>query len=637
MPHRSRLITTGLVLTVLILSAVLLLPGIQSPLLLDDWGNLETLANFKTHSDYRWFNFLAETPGGGTGRLLSFITFIPQAADWPLHGDKLKQISVYIHLFNGLMVFLLARKLMDVYGNISKAAAQWLSLYIMLVWLIHPLFHSTVFYAIQRMALLGATFLLLNTLHGVYILEKLPDFSKAKVWLHICIAWTILLIGVFAKENAISGAFIISCMYFLTCDKRDSNSKLFLLMAGALPTIVFLVYLAFSYPANAFVLLRRDFTLQERLLTEGRVVLDYVSLSLFPRLPALGLFHDDFPLSRSLFQPFTTILAIFVHGFVIALAWKFRRRFKLLSFCVMAFYAAHFIESTFIPLEIYFEHRSYFPDVFLFLAISYAITKIALKYNFLFTLILVSLLYLARIIMACYLSVSIWNEPGTLTLFWSQEKPYAQRAQEQLISLYELWHKDEEIAETLPVLTQRFPNALNMRLYQIYFTCKQKRDTSPLWRELLTSDFHYRHDYQSLTTLRSISKKYLEPAGHCEGVTIDNIKAMTEKIGNSSKFSYPDAQHEVHLLLGELCADKGDLTCAMQEMDKAYDAVNEPSIPLVQTLWLVRAGLCKDAQEYQARYLQFFEKRPFRYRDVETTRALREALSACHEADRHAN
>ena len=54
----------------------------------------------------------------------------------------------------------------------------------------------------------------------------------------------------------------------------------------------------------------REFTLQERLLTQPRVVWFYLKMLLFPDLHDMGLFHDDLPLSHDWWTPPSTLPAM---------------------------------------------------------------------------------------------------------------------------------------------------------------------------------------------------------------------------------------------------------------------------------------------------------------------------------------
>jgi tetratricopeptide (TPR) repeat protein len=106
----------------------------------------------------------------------------------------------------------------------------------------------------------------------------------------------------------------------------------------------------------------RDFTVSQRLLTELRVVIFYVSLLFWPQPSRLNLDHD-FSLSHSLFQPPATAICLVIILASIILAIYFARRDRLSSFCVIWFLGNLVIESSVIGLELVFEHRTYLPSM----------------------------------------------------------------------------------------------------------------------------------------------------------------------------------------------------------------------------------------------------------------------------------
>lgn len=123
------------------------------------------------------------------------------------------------------------------------------------------------------------------------------------------------------------------------------------------PLIGGLLYLAF-HPG----MLNHDFrpfTLTERVLTETRVLWFYLGLMVLPRHEALGLYHDDFPLSVGLLTPWTTLPAILGLVLLAGFAVRIHRTQPLLAFGILFFFAAHALESSIFPLEIMHEHRNY--------------------------------------------------------------------------------------------------------------------------------------------------------------------------------------------------------------------------------------------------------------------------------------
>ena len=105
----------------------------------------------------------------------------------------------------------------------------------------------------------------------------------------------------------------------------------------------------------------RSFSLVERLLTESRVIWEYLGWIAFPSLGSFALFHDDIVVSTSLTDPWSTLPALIgLLGLVFWVAFN-SRRFPLAAFGIVWFLIGHSLESTFIPLELVHEHRNYLP------------------------------------------------------------------------------------------------------------------------------------------------------------------------------------------------------------------------------------------------------------------------------------
>ncbi|MEA3428356.1 MAG: tetratricopeptide repeat protein, partial [Thermodesulfobacteriota bacterium] len=119
----------------------------------------------------------------------------------------------------------------------------------------------------------------------------------------------------------------------------------------------------------------RPFTLAERLLTEPRLILFYISLLLYPVSSRLTLLHDV-EVSTSLFTPWTTLPSILIILLMIVTALMISRKRPLISYCILFFFLNHLIEGSFIPLELIFEHRNYLPSMFVFVPIGILIVYV---------------------------------------------------------------------------------------------------------------------------------------------------------------------------------------------------------------------------------------------------------------------
>ncbi len=142
-----------------------------------------------------------------------------------------------------------------------------------------------------------------------------------------------------------------------------SSESLFLLLWGKS---------YFHYIIEGYKIL--DFTLAERLLTQFRVVLFYVTLLIYPHPSRLNLDYD-FLVSRGILDPPTTLFSmVIVAGLIAYSLWTAKKR-PLLSFFILWYFGNLLIESSVFPLELVYEHRLYLPSVGPFVLFAILVVK----------------------------------------------------------------------------------------------------------------------------------------------------------------------------------------------------------------------------------------------------------------------
>jgi tetratricopeptide (TPR) repeat protein len=124
----------------------------------------------------------------------------------------------------------------------------------------------------------------------------------------------------------------------------------------------------------------RPFTMGERLLSQPRVVLYYVSQIFYPLPSRLSITHDVI-VSTSLFNPWTTLPAILIVLVLVGAGVRLMRRWPLLCFAILFFLINHVVESSILALELIFEHRNYLPSLFLFLPVAAALKGLLDRYQ----------------------------------------------------------------------------------------------------------------------------------------------------------------------------------------------------------------------------------------------------------------
>jgi tetratricopeptide (TPR) repeat protein len=308
------------------------------------------------------------SPASDLQRPLAMLSFAINTYFTGMDPVAMKLTSIGVHAVNGVLVFLLVSRLLTLGAPTTSAPRRrWASLFIALAWTFHPIQLTAVLYVVQRMESLCHTFVFLGLL--LYLAGRTrqiagrPGWGRVLTGLVVCAA-----IGTLSKESAALlplYAFLIEAcvLRFATAHERTRHRLWavygFVLILPAIAGGTWL--LLHSLAPGAYS--GRDFTMFERLLTEGRVLVDYLRWTLFPSLRAFGLYHDDFVISRGWLAPATTLASWLFLVALAIVAVLVRRRRPLTSLGIAWFLAAHALTASFLPLELVYEHRNYFASL----------------------------------------------------------------------------------------------------------------------------------------------------------------------------------------------------------------------------------------------------------------------------------
>jgi hypothetical protein len=274
----------------------------------------------------------------------------------------LSSVFLFLFIFNTLKLPLLK----DQYTNIAYPVA----LLATILWSIHPVFVTSVSYIVQRMTSMAGLFYIMSMYF--YLKGRTSEKAgKAIVFYLFCVLSG--LSSLLTKENAVMLPFSILLFDLLLIQGATKENIQKFVKILILPLILFIIVGALytgGFTSNVFgAYAGRDFTMYERLLTEPRIIIFYLSLLFYPIHSRLTLLYDV-DISHSLWQPWTTLPSIFLILLFIAAAIYLCRKRPLLSFCILFFFLNHLVEGTVIPLELIYEHRNYLPAMFLFIPVA---------------------------------------------------------------------------------------------------------------------------------------------------------------------------------------------------------------------------------------------------------------------------
>lgn len=284
--------------------------------------------------------------------------------------------NILIHVASGVVLYLFIQVTLRIHSP-SPCHDRFVPLIVALLWVVHPVQTQAVTYIIQRMTSMAAFFYLLSMFLYVkarmHCLEDNPQTGIGKRGYPYVYYLGSLLSGVSAlcsKENAATLPFFLflyEWFFFQNLDRKWLKQK-GIWFGGIFILFLFLVMVYTSGNPVEKILSQydtRNFTMEQRLLTETRVVIFYITLLCYPHPSRLNLDHD-FPLSVSLLDPVTTLLSLVVLAGLMMIAIRIAKKEKVLSFGILWFFGNLVMESSVIGLEIIFEHRLYLPSMLVF-------------------------------------------------------------------------------------------------------------------------------------------------------------------------------------------------------------------------------------------------------------------------------
>jgi hypothetical protein len=206
-----------------------------------------------------------------------------------------------------------------------------------------------------------------------YVKARITEAGKRKIMLFAA-ATLFGVMALFSKEN--SGMLPVMILgyelFFLPRPGQEKKDHKTLLILTGTALVVFILICWFFLGNDPFARILggfggREFTLGQRLLTETRIIVHYLSLLVLPLPARLNLIYD-YQLSTGLFSPPATLLAITCLISLGSLLFFLFKKDRLTAFAIFWLLGNLVVESSFIPLELIFEHRMYLPSMFLILA-----------------------------------------------------------------------------------------------------------------------------------------------------------------------------------------------------------------------------------------------------------------------------
>lgn len=445
--------------------------GFSGALYYDDFRPLSGLANIHNLNSALYYTF--NEISGPLGRPLSMLSFLLNIGDWDQHINNFFLINTLIHLINGIFVFFISHKIFNLI-EFQKEKNKWLALATSALWLISPLLISTQLIAVQRMASLSALFVfagVLGYLKGLEIQKLRPTLG---LFTQLASIFIFTLLAMLAKENGILLPIFTLVLEYTIVHRYHSiqNFKTLRLSLFSACLIVVLGYLLSTIPDAETNYSVRNYSLYERIITQPQIVIDYIRLAFIPDIFSYNPFHDNYPKNTQLSGNIPAILSIVICLASLFSAITLRKKYTVISFAILWFFAGHLLESTVINLELYFEHRNYIAILGFYILLIYGLSTLAAHNEEIKHLIWACFsVYLAFLSFMTYQVTSLWGSPEQAAQAWFINQKSSARATEHLALMWLQQGKVEPTHEILKIQKNNCPSCLSSQIQYLILSC----------------------------------------------------------------------------------------------------------------------------------------------------------------------
>jgi hypothetical protein len=495
--------------------------GINGPFLLDDEPNLAPAAKVQ-HVWSSWYQVIFGNESGTLRRPISNFSFL---LNFQLFGNaalSFKIINLILHGINGVLVYVFIRQLLPlIQAHSNSQSNKTLALIASSIWIIHPIQISTVLYVVQRMTELSALFMLLSLILALKFFKLRHASSKQGVYYLLGVAGLAFL-GLLAKENAALIPLLLLVIYLCTPTERrltTEGHRLFNTLTIFIPLALLLFLAAYYLHVIIDSYQMREFTFSERIITQPYVIGHYLYTIFFPNAKAMGLFLDDIPIRSA--TEWGNWLGIVTIIFSICIAVFLRHRNPIVAFAILWYFACHALESTFIPLEMAFEHRNYLALIgpALLIANGLITFKNIISQNL--WRVIISIVFIALFVV----TLSRAHQWSSKEIFYRSEAsnhPNSLRALNELAALeFAIGNNSSGIAiiERLEIL---YPNDFWVRSIHLnYSICISNSSKEPLFQSLLKIVKHRPHSLAIAPALLQVTNNIIK--NDCKFININRF------------------------------------------------------------------------------------------------------------------
>jgi tetratricopeptide (TPR) repeat protein len=516
-----RIAPSAALIVLLALTWWLYSPGLQGSFLLDDIPHLQGMQTVQNAGDA--YRYILTGTAGPLGRPVSLASFFIDAFTWPSSPYRFKRTNLLLHLLTGVSLGWLSLLLCRVMNKRNEVLNQAIAIATMGLWLLHPFNVSTTLYVVQRMAQLSTLFIVIGLL--CYVHGRMIVAERVKTGYSWMTAGIVLggLLATLSKENGLLIFPLALAIEYLILRQSGIDvpirwkpwASCFLF----LPLLLFASWVTWRFAGIQAGYEKRDFSMGERLLTESRVIFDYLRNIIVPVRQGTGIFHDDYSVSRSLLEPVSTLFSLAgLLGLGLTAFWA-RNRLPVLAFAIIWFFIGHLLESTIFGLELYFEHRNYLAMFGILFAMVYYVFTIRSDLSKFLKASLIAFGILAAGTTAH--ATTLWGRPLECATVWALENPGSYRSQQNAANIWLRYGNFEKAEEFLHKAAAIKPDIVSSSLQLASLRCLQDKEMDDAeFASLVSHISQSRYDTSVTQSLEHMLKA--QKAKRCVTLTPDH-------------------------------------------------------------------------------------------------------------------
>jgi hypothetical protein len=277
---------------------------------------------------------------------------------------------------------------------------------------------------------------------------------------------------------------------------------------------------------------------------------------------------------------------------------RWRRRYPLAALAVLWYLAGHLLESTVLPIELYFEHRNYLPvlgPVFALSCLVVCMQKPRAR-------IAAGLAFAAVVLVnagCLYVFASHSGSPSTAARYWALRYPDSVRAVTRMAS-YQLSEEGPlRTLQTIDNFVLRHPQHAYLRLQELNILCRYRPDLDriavlrQLRDELPSVEF-------TLTAGTMLSQLFdTAIANGCTDVRPATVADLAIILRDNPRYAGDPHYNQFHeKLLAGIARYQGDLAAAIEHLDAAIGFVPSSELNMMMVTALASGGNFDGARNF---------------------------------------